>query len=143
MKSRGQLLFETYLGLGGLALSGLLASESARAASLPPDNPLAPKPPHHPAKAKSCIFLFMEGGVSQMDLFEYKPELIKYAGKQMPPGTVSRAVGCPACFRTWPPEWTISHSFTALKWITTTTVPPFITPSRGTNSREVLLSGLG
>ena len=40
-----------------------------------------PKPQHLPAKAKSCIFLFMEGGVSQMDTFEYKPALQKYAGQ--------------------------------------------------------------
>ena len=75
--TRRDMLFKSYLGLGSLALADLLvASESP--------NPLAPKPPHHPVKAKSCIFLFMEGGVSQMDTFEYKPALVKYAGKQMP-----------------------------------------------------------
>src|SRR5216683_556058 len=73
--TRRKLLFDSYLGLGGLALVDMLAAES---------NPMAPRAPHHACKAKSCIFLFMEGGVSQMDTFEYKPALVKYAGKQMP-----------------------------------------------------------
>ena len=38
-------------------------------------NPLAPRPPHFPAKAKRVIFLFMQGGVSQVDSFDYKPRL--------------------------------------------------------------------
>src|SRR6266436_6411147 len=106
--TRRRLLFDSYLGLGGLALVDLLAAERARASTLAADNPLAPKPPHHPAKAKSCIFLFMEGGVSQMDLFEYKPELIKYAGKQMP--TAQRTQGELATIsaapnRVIPPQW--------------------------------------
>lgn len=73
MTSRRRLLFNSYLGLGGLALSDLVAAEQ----------PLAARRPHREAKAKSCIFVFMEGGVSQMDTFDYKPELIKHAGKQM------------------------------------------------------------
>src|SRR5919199_4942796 len=81
--TRRKLLFDSYLGLGGLALFDLLAADSARA-STGAANPMDPKPPHHPCKAKSCIFLFMEGGVSQMDTFEYKPALIQHAGKQMP-----------------------------------------------------------
>jgi hypothetical protein len=78
MISRRKLLFNSYLGLGSLALADLLSAETA------PENPLAPRKPHHPAKAKSVIFVFMEGGVSQMDTFEYKPALEKLAGKQMP-----------------------------------------------------------
>jgi hypothetical protein len=68
MLTRRKLLNDAYLGLGGLALSSLLQGATA----------------HHKAKAKNCIFLFLEGGVSQMDLFDYKPELIKRAGQQMP-----------------------------------------------------------
>ena len=79
--TRRELLFNSYLGLGSLALADLLSSPAANAAT---PNPLAPKAPHQAAKAKSCIFLFMEGGVSQMDTFEYKPALQKYAGQQMP-----------------------------------------------------------
>lgn len=72
--SRRNFLNNSWLGLGGLALQDMLAAEA----------PLGIKPAHIPAKAKRCIFLFMEGGVSQMDLFEYKPALVKLAGKQMP-----------------------------------------------------------
>src|SRR5213593_1158327 len=85
MLTRRKLLFDSYLGLGGLAVIDLLASDHAQAASQAPGSPLAPKPQHHPAKAKRCIFLFMEGGVSQMDTFEYKPALEKYAGRPIPP----------------------------------------------------------
>ena len=72
--SRRSFLNNSWLGLGGLALQDMLAAEA----------PLGIKPAHIPAKAKRCIFLFMEGGVSQMDLFDYKPALVKLAGKQMP-----------------------------------------------------------
>ena len=74
--NRRDFLNRSYIGLGSLALSHLIAAES--------DNPMAPKAPPLPAKAKRCIFLFMEGGVSQMDLFEYRPALEKWAGKQIP-----------------------------------------------------------
>lgn len=73
-RSRRDFLNKSWIGLGGLALQDLLAA----------DAPLALKPAHIPVKAKRCIFLFMEGGVSQMDLFDYKPALVKLAGKQMP-----------------------------------------------------------
>ena len=72
--SRRSFLNNSWLGLGGLALQDMLAAEA----------PLGIKPAHIPAKAKRCIFLFMEGGVSQMDMFDYKPALVKLAGKQMP-----------------------------------------------------------
>jgi Protein of unknown function (DUF1501) len=61
--------------LGGLALAHL-AAEAA--------DPLAPKPPHFPAKAKAVICLFQHGGPSQMDLFDPKPELTKQNGKPHP-----------------------------------------------------------
>src|SRR5438105_15290100 len=95
--TRRQLLFDSYIGLGGLALADLLAAEPV---SPMPVNPMAPKPPHHPCRAKSCIFLFMEGGVSQMDTFEYKPALAKYAGKQMP--KAERTTCEPATFSSAP-----------------------------------------
>jgi len=83
MLSRRRLLFNSYLGLGGLALADLAAAKT-----------------HHAAKAKSCIFLFLEGGVSQMDTFEYKPMLEKYAGQQMP--KAERTVGEIATFSAAP-----------------------------------------
>ncbi len=90
--SRRRLLFNSYLGLGGLALGDLLAADA--------EQPLAPKKQHMPGKAKSCIFLFMEGGVSQMDTFEYKPALVKYAGQQMP--KADRTIGEIATFSAAP-----------------------------------------
>ncbi|MGH9631054.1 MAG: DUF1501 domain-containing protein [Bryobacteraceae bacterium] len=120
MKTRRQLLFDSYLGLGALALVDLLAADQARAASAAPVNPLAPKPQHHPARAKSCIFLFMEGGVSQMDTFEYKPALEKYAGKQMP--QAERTVGELATFsaapnRIIPPQAAFKQHGQSGRWI--------------------------
>ena len=85
MKTRRELLWESYLGLGALPLLSMLGAADLPAAEKPKlVNPLDPKPQHRKMKAKNCIFLFMEGGVSQMDTFEYKPALWKYAGKQMP-----------------------------------------------------------
>src|SRR5260370_4700664 len=97
--SRREMLFGSYLGLGGLALMDLLASDLG-AAIVGSPGMLAPKPPHLPAKAKRCIFIFLEGGVSQMDTFEYKPALERYAGKQMP--KVEGAVGEVATFAAAP-----------------------------------------
>jgi hypothetical protein len=66
--------------------SGLCADEPAAnslaAASV--SNPLLPKPPHFPARAKRVIFLFMHGGPSHVDTFDYKPELIKHHGQPLP-----------------------------------------------------------
>jgi len=80
--NRRAFLSRSYLGLGALSLSHLMTSEAV--ASERAANPMLPKPQHLPAKAKRCIFLFAEGGVSQIDLFEYKPTLQKYAGQQIP-----------------------------------------------------------
>ncbi len=67
-------------GFGSLAFAGLVAQQQARAAV---SNPLAPKAPHFPAKAKRVIFLFMQGGVSHVDSFDYKPRLFADDGKMM------------------------------------------------------------
>ena len=84
MKTRRELLTQSYLGLGAIPLFQLLGADGGSSTGSKLPNPLAPKAPHHKGKAKNCIFLFMEGGVSQMDTFEYKPALWRYAGKQMP-----------------------------------------------------------
>ena len=83
---RRQFLWEMGAGFAGVALSALLDGDGffgsrAHAASPAPQSPLLPKPPHLPTKAKSCIFLFMFGGPSQIDLFDYKPELQKRDGQ--------------------------------------------------------------
>ncbi|MBM3801295.1 MAG: DUF1501 domain-containing protein [Acidimicrobiia bacterium] len=82
--SRRNFLIESHLGLGALALFDLLAADSLASAPGSESLPLAPRPQQLQAKAKRCIFLFMEGGVSQMDTFEYRPALQRYAGQQMP-----------------------------------------------------------
>ena len=73
------------LGVGKMALAGLLArdcfAESARASA----GPLAPKPPHFPGKAKAVIQLFMAGAPSQLELFDHKPKLAEIEGKPIPP----------------------------------------------------------
>jgi hypothetical protein len=67
--SRRQFLYGLGLTLGSTALTSLLRAEEKAG------SPLAPKPPHHPAKAKACISLFMEGGPSHIDTFDPKPKL--------------------------------------------------------------------
>jgi len=75
--SRREFFTRAGSGLAGIALASLLRAEGA--------DPLAPKPPHHPPKAKSIIWLFMEGGPSHVDLFDPKPKLLELAGQPMPP----------------------------------------------------------
>src|ERR1041385_5284229 len=96
-RTRREFLWETGAGFTGLALTGLLTldkffASDARAASaaLKSINPLAPKPPHFAPKAKSVIFLFMYGGPSQVDTFDYKPELYKLDGRTVPVKTFGR-----------------------------------------------------
>ena len=85
---RRQFLWNLGAGFGGLALGSLLAADGffarhARAGQGAPPNPLIPRPPHRVVKAKSVIFLFMFGGPSQLDLFDYKPELQKRDGQSI------------------------------------------------------------
>ena len=69
-------------GFGAVGMAGVLGAASAR----PFGDPLAPKPPHFPAKAKRVIYLFLNGGPSQVDTFDPKPMLTKYNGQPMPAG---------------------------------------------------------
>src|SRR5438552_18483206 len=80
--ARRQFLLRTGQGCGWLALAGLLDQQKLLAAP-DPLNPLASKPNHFPAKAKSVIWLFMNGGQSQVDTWDYKPELRKRDGKAL------------------------------------------------------------
>src|SRR3989441_6804262 len=70
-------------GLAGIALANLLREDGVLQAA-PVADPLAPKRPHHAAKAKSVIWLFMEGGPSHLDLFDPKPKLAEMNGQPMP-----------------------------------------------------------
>ncbi len=85
--SRREFLWQMGGGFAGLALADLLESDgffarhAGAAETVEHVNPLAPKKPHFAPKAKSCIFLFLYGGPSSMDTFDYKPELQKRDGE--------------------------------------------------------------
>jgi hypothetical protein len=83
--SRRDLLINAGVGFGGLALGGLLPGglRVARASDLVVD-PLAPKAPQFAPKAKSVIWLHQNGAPSTLDLFDYKPDLAKLAGQEVP-----------------------------------------------------------
>jgi hypothetical protein len=74
VSSRREFFTRAGSGLAGIALSSLLRAEE----------PLAAKQPHHAPRAKSVIWLFMEGGPSHVDLFDPKPKLLELAGQPMP-----------------------------------------------------------
>ena len=75
------MLLEAGAGLGGVALSALLARDASASAAL---NPLASRVPPHAARAKAVIFLFMVGGPSQVETFDPKPVLDGLDGQQLP-----------------------------------------------------------
>ena len=81
-RSRREFLSRAGSGLGAVALGHLLNGAGWLPQALAKEslNPLAAKQPHHPPKAKSIIWLFMEGGPSHVDLFDPKPALDKLAG---------------------------------------------------------------
>jgi len=82
--TRRHFFSQCALGLGSIALGSLL-SESLCAADAPKlVNPLAPKSPHFQPRAKNIIFLFMAGGPSQLELFDYKPTLVELNGQPIP-----------------------------------------------------------
>src|SRR5262245_13224714 len=80
-QSRREFLTSAGSGLGSIALASLLFESGVPGAVAAEQ----PKKPHHPPKAKSVIWLFMEGGPSHIDLFDPKPELERLAGKITPP----------------------------------------------------------
>jgi hypothetical protein len=106
--SRRQLLARSANGFGALALSALLAERDYGAAAPDLASPLAARPGHHPARATSVIFLYMDGGPSQMDTFDPKPRLNREDGKPIhmpvpasqftPAGSAGRVMGSPFRF---------------------------------------------
>ena len=82
--NRRQLLAHSGAGAGILGLTSLLGNEGLlSAAETPALDPLAPRQPHFPAKAKAVIWLFINGGPSHVDTWDYKPELEKSDGKEL------------------------------------------------------------
>jgi hypothetical protein len=90
--SRRHFLADTATGLGGIALWHLLSSQHARAGEpvtpihpeINPANPSAARRPHFAPRAKNVLMIFCSGAVSQVDTFDFKPELIRRHGEPMP-----------------------------------------------------------
>src|SRR5204863_2122739 len=83
--TRRHFFSQCAMGLGSIALASLLSDQKMFGAEAPKlVNPFAPKPPHFRAKAKNVIFLFMAGGPSQLELFDYKPRLNELDGQPIP-----------------------------------------------------------
>jgi hypothetical protein len=122
-RTRREFLWETGAGFTGVALAGLLgadaflARQSHGADGLTPwTNPLAPKPPHFDARAKSVIFLYMYGGPSQIDTFDYKPNMKGMDGKTVDVRTFGRG-GHRNQGRIVEPRWEFQQYGQCGKWV--------------------------
>jgi hypothetical protein len=121
-RTRREFLWEAGAGFAGVALAALLerdgffAGRAGAAWPAPAANPLAPKPPHFPPKARSVIFLFMYGGPSQVDTFDYKPALYKLDGKTIRVKTFGRG-GHRDQGRVVGPQWQFEPYGRCGKWI--------------------------
>jgi hypothetical protein len=83
-RTRRHFFRDCGVGLGSMALASLLGHDLRADEPKPRTGPLAPHPPHFPGKAKAVIYLFMAGGPSHLELFDYKPELAKLDGQVTP-----------------------------------------------------------
>ena len=82
LQTRRHFFRDCGVGVGSIALGSLLGRDAP--AQAPSTNPLAARATHFPARAKSVIYLFMAGGPSQLELFDYKPQLQKLDGQPIP-----------------------------------------------------------
>ena len=130
-RTRREFLWQTGGGFGATALASLLAGDqffsSAQAAGTI-QNPLAAKDPHFAPKAKSVIFLFMYGGPSHIDTFDYKPNMVGMDGKTIKVKTFGRG-GHKNQGRVVEPRWEFSQYGECGKWVSTS-IPP-CRPARG------------
>ena len=122
-RTRREFLWQTGAGFGSVALASLLErdgffSKQAVAADgvTPYRNPLAPRDPHFTPKAKSVIFLFMYGGPSHIDTFDYKPAMVGMDGKTVPVKTFGRA-GHRNEGRVVEPRWKFRQYGECGKWV--------------------------
>src|SRR5579872_536522 len=122
-RTRREFLWEAGAGFTGLALTGLLSQDGffgrradAAEAAGTFANPLAPKQPHFTPKAKSVIFLFMHGGPSHVDTFDYKPTLYGLDGQTIPIKTFGRG-GKKNEGRVVGPKWKFHQYGQSGKWV--------------------------
>jgi hypothetical protein len=121
-RTRRQFLWEMGAGFVGVALAGLLEESFFAEQALAADgttkwtNPLAPKPPHFTPKAKSVIFLYMYGGPSHIDTFDYKPAMKGMDGKTVAVKTFGRG-GRKNQGRIVEPKWALKQYGQCGKWV--------------------------
>lgn len=114
---RREFLHQLGGGFTSLALAGMMSRDGVFAKEAPAfPNPLAPQPPQLPAKAKSVIFLFMYGGPSHVDTFDYKPKLYPLDGKTIPIKTFGRG-GKKNEGRVVGPKWDFKQYGQSGKWV--------------------------
>ncbi|HET6251650.1 MAG TPA: DUF1501 domain-containing protein [Tepidisphaeraceae bacterium] len=82
--TRRHLFGRCAMGIGSIALASLMSPSLLANEPRDPDHPLAPRPGHFKATAKNVIYLFMAGGPSQLELFDYKPKLVELNGQPIP-----------------------------------------------------------
>jgi hypothetical protein len=121
--TRREFMHQVGGGFTSLALTGLMARDGfinsqavAADGKTPWDNPLAPRNPPLPGKAKSVIFLFMYGGPSHMDTFDYKPKLYPLDGKTIEVKTFGRG-GKKNLGRVVGPKWNFTQHGQCGKWV--------------------------
>jgi len=121
-RTRREFLWQSGAGFGGVALAGLLGDDffksQARADAPAFQNPLAPRRPHFAPKAKSVIFLFMYGGPSQIDTFDYKPGMKGRDNQSVHVRTFGRG-GHRNVGRIVEPRWNFNQYGQCGKWVST------------------------
>jgi len=122
-RTRREFLWQAGGAFTSVALTGLLSADGflakqaiAADGATPYANPLAPKEPHFAAKAKSVIFLFMYGGPSHVDTFDYKPKLYELDGKTVPVKTKGRG-GAKNEGRVVGPRWKFKQYGQSGQWV--------------------------
>jgi hypothetical protein len=121
-RTRREFLWETGAGFTAVALSALLGDDFLASQAVAADgvskfvNPLAPKKPHFPARARSVIFLYMYGGPSQVDTFDYKPAMKGMDGKTIAVKTFGRG-GHKNQGRIVEPRWAFKQYGRCGKWV--------------------------
>src|SRR5690349_364674 len=120
-RTRREFLWQAGAGFTSLGLTGLLSGDGffnkvMAAEGQPMANPLAPKPPHFAPKAKSVIFLFMYGGPSHIDTFDYKPNMYDLDGKTVKVKTKGRG-GAKSEGRIVGPKWSFKQHGESGQWV--------------------------